>query len=127
MERELTEGRFILGISSNLNLSSFQKSTRVSLACPKEGRGPNLCPPRRLGAGYSLLSGSYGQLDSSVYTEAGPRAGGSEPPLTCRPSVMTFPLLQTQLAVLASLLAFFSPRRRQNQPQPLPVIATSPH
>lgn len=40
VEQELTEGRFIIGISSNLDLSSFQKRTRVFLARPKGGRGP---------------------------------------------------------------------------------------
>lgn len=43
VEQELTEGRFILGIYSNLGsvIPEEYQSTRVSLA--KEGRGPQTC------------------------------------------------------------------------------------
>lgn len=44
VEQELTEGRFILGINSNLGsvlIPEEYQSTRVSLA--KEGRGPQTC------------------------------------------------------------------------------------
>lgn len=117
MGQRLTAGRFILGIGSNLDLSSFQKSTRVSLVRLKEGKRPQICTHLDDYGGLATLwaqapVGSW--TPQFLYMEAGPRAGESEP------------LLQAQLAILASLLAFSSPRR-QKQPQPLPVIATSPH
>lgn len=129
MEQRLTGGKFIFEIGSNLDLSSFQKSTRVSLAHPKEGRGPQICTHLEDCGGLATLwvqapVGSW--TPQFLYMEAGPRAGGSEPPLTCQPSAMAFPLLQTQLAILTSFLAFSSPRRRQNQTQPLPASLSLP-
>lgn len=68
MEQRLTAGRFILGIGSNLDLSSFQKSTRVSMVRLKEGKRPQICThiDDYGGPGYSSGAGSCGQLDSSV-------------------------------------------------------------
>lgn len=61
---------------------------------PGQGRqrAPNLCPPRRLwGLAIVCSQAPVGSWTPQfLYVEAGPRAGESEPPLTCQPSIMTF-------------------------------------